>query len=801
MKRWIERALNIQPGDLGRGILLFSCLFLIISSYVTGRVARDALFLARFQAVQLPYADIAGAVLVGIVVVGYVRLARRTSLGYLLVGSQFFFATNCALFWAVAHYYHPAWLYPVFYVWVGLFGVLAPTQVWTLANYLLTTREAKRVFGLVGSGAILGAIFAGFLSKTLTKAFGTETLLLGMTLLLLSCTVLTGIAWQSWKSRLVDSGGAAAGDKAIAEKDLQGSMRLVLSSPYLRAVAAVICLGSLVTTLTGWQFKAIAKQFLVNKDALAILFGNFYFYAGIFGLLFQLLLTTRLLRRFGIRSMLFVLPTVVMLGSTGLLIWGTLASALALKGSDQVLRYSLDKSSVELLYLPVPHGLKLRAKWFIDTVIWRLGDGLAGVTVLIFATYLHVPASRISWIALLLVGVWFVSVSVSGKQYIAALKESINQHHLDAQQASTVALDRSAADLLADKILASDPEEILYALSLFEVERQRAAHPVIRGLLNHPAPSVRQKAISILSAADDKSVQQSIEPLLKDPDRSVRTEAMLYLVHHSHVDPLTMLAELGDCADFSVRSAVAAYLARPGEAQSLETARQLLHDLSQQSGQESQRCRMEVARLLGELPDSFDPLLATLLRDPDNLVVREAIRSAGALKKYSVVPILFEHLSKDGLSDIAAEELAKYADAIVSLAGDYLGDSSSQILARRAIPSILASIGTASAVEVLLDHLLETDTTVRSQVLNALNKIRHVHPEIELDTQLLEVILAAEIMGHYRSYQILETFRVPGNGDEPVVRALDESIQQELGRIFQVLALLNPHLDLHPAFL
>jgi hypothetical protein len=29
MKRWIERALNIQPGDLGRGILLFSCLFLI----------------------------------------------------------------------------------------------------------------------------------------------------------------------------------------------------------------------------------------------------------------------------------------------------------------------------------------------------------------------------------------------------------------------------------------------------------------------------------------------------------------------------------------------------------------------------------------------------------------------------------------------------------------------------------------------------------------------------------------------------------------------------------------------------
>src|ERR1700757_5164544 len=100
MKHWIERALNIHPGDLGKGTLLCSCLFLIISSYVTGRVARDALFLARFQAVQLPYADIAVAALVSFVVAAYVYLGRHLSLQTLLVGSQLFFASNCALFWA-----------------------------------------------------------------------------------------------------------------------------------------------------------------------------------------------------------------------------------------------------------------------------------------------------------------------------------------------------------------------------------------------------------------------------------------------------------------------------------------------------------------------------------------------------------------------------------------------------------------------------------------------------------------------------------------------------------------------------
>ena len=55
MKKWIERALNIHSGDLGRGALLCACLFLVISSYVIGKVAGAALFLSRFQAKQLAY--------------------------------------------------------------------------------------------------------------------------------------------------------------------------------------------------------------------------------------------------------------------------------------------------------------------------------------------------------------------------------------------------------------------------------------------------------------------------------------------------------------------------------------------------------------------------------------------------------------------------------------------------------------------------------------------------------------------------------------------------------------------------
>jgi len=799
MKKWIERALNIHSGDLGRGTLLCTCLFLVISSYVIGKVAGAALFLSRFQAKQLAYADISSSVIVALVVAGYVLVARRVALRGLLIGSNIFFASNCTIFWALAHYRpHLAWLFPVFYIWVKVFGVLAPTQIWTLANYVLTTREAKRVFGMVGGGAIAGWIFAGYFSKAIAKTFGTESLLLGMALFLLICTGLIVFIWRSGQVAVGGAHGITEGSAESSPRNIFASTRLVFSSSYLRAIAAVICISSLVTTLTGWQFLALMQQFLVKKDAIAAFYGNFNFYAGISSLLFQLIFTTRFLRRFGIGTALFMLPATVWLGSAGLLVFGTLSAVVALKACDQVQRYSLDKSTTELLYLPLPTRIKLQVKWFIDTVIWRLGDGLSGLVVLIFATTLHWPARQISWIALLLVSGWLLAVAVARRQYVGTLKESIAQHRVDVEQASTSVLDRSTADLMAAKLSTSDPQEILYALSLFEVERQRAAHPVIRSLLYHSSPEVRQKAITILSETGDKTVRPEIEPLLRDPDLNVRTEALLYLTHHAHVDPLELMQDEGDFADFSVSSAVVAFLARPGETQILEAAKQILTNMVGEPAPERQRHRVEAARLLGELPDCFDPLLSKLLADPDPVVAREAIHSVAKLGKRRLVPALLDCLSHHELRAEAANALGGFGDSIVGALRDHLGDTSVSIEARREVPGIMVRIGTPAAAQVLMEKLLESDTTLRFRTMSALNKLQRLHPEIETDTQMLETVLAAEIVGHYRSYQILDKLG-PAEGEDPIARALNESMQQELERVFRVLGLLYPHLDLHSA--
>jgi AAA family ATP:ADP antiporter len=707
-------------------------------------------------------------------------------------------------------------------VWVGIYGVLAPAQVWTLANHVLTTRQAKRLFGLVGSGAISGFIFGGFLTRQLVGRFGAESVLLAMGVLLMACVVPVVLVFRraAAPTEVLSAEGGLAGQ---VDETFVHSLKLVGSSPYLRTIAAVICLSSIATTTANWQFEAFTQaQFAMDKDAIARFLGDFYFFAGIVCLLFQLLVTSRLLRQFGIGPALFVVPLALFSGSVGILIWGTLSAAVVLRASDQILRYSIDKSTVELLYLPVAPGIKLAVKAFIDTVVWRLGDGLSGVAVLVLVTWGSLSARQVSWVNIAVIAAWAAAAVRARRQYVETLRESIQQHRLDVERASAPVLDRSATEMLGDRLQAVDPQEILYALGLLELGRQQATHPAVRGLLGHSAPEVRQRAIAILNAAGDTGVSGSVERLLVDPHLEVRTEALLYLSRHRHLDPLVRIEELGDFADFSIRAALVAYLAHSGPSQNLVAARVLLEGMVADPGPQAKRGRMEAARLIGGFPDLLsqdllsahpapelgaspglalggDQALLLLIADPDPEVAAEAVRAAGPSCSPRLVLPLLARIGEPGLAEVAAEALGRFGNAVVGTLRDQLGDATVKVETRLAIPAILARIGTREAARALSEALLEADTQLRFRVLQALNKVYDAHPEIERDVRMIETVLAAEVLGHYRSYQILGVLGETLPGDDVLARAPRASMDQEVERIFRLLGLLYPRHDLHSA--
>jgi len=777
--------LNLRPGDLARGAPFFLYYFLVIASYTMGQVAADTLFMNRFEAVKLPYADIAIAILVGFVVALYLRASRRTNLNNLVSGCLLLFATIAFAFWWCAHYYTKwPWLFPMLYVSVGIFGVLATAQVWMLANVEWTAREAKRLFSLLGSGGILGGIFGGFFGRFAVGQYGTESLLFVIGLFLGLCAVLV---------RVIAPGGRQTSEPALQQSLLRG-FRAIKESSLLKTIAILICLSSLVTTVAGWQLKVIAKEFFVEKDAVAAFLSSFRGYTGVLALAAQLFLTSRILKRFGVGVALFVLPLLLMAGSAGLMLTGSLVAAALLKGSDKVFRYSVDTSALQLLYLPIPAGIKLQAKSLIDTVLWRFGDGLGGLTVLLFTAGLHLTPKQVAWPNLAFLAVWTVVAVLARKQYVETLNSNLNKLQLDPDRNTAPILDALTTSVLAGKLHSSDPAEVLYTLDLFKMGQAAQSHEAVQRLLEHPNPEIRMRAVSVLDAAGDESAMALIAPLLKDEYLEVRTEALLYMSRHDHIDPLEQIEEIGDFADYSVRSGIVAYLSRLGEPENIEGAWMVLDRMVREEGVRGQRTRLEAARLIGRLPDHFGAQLYQLLHDADSQVVRLAMRAVASHRKRKWTPVLIERLGDPELHQDAAESLLTFGESIAGTLRDYLGDHAVSIEIRREIPAILLRLGTPLSIRILANNVIQGDNILRFRIISALNKLLDLHKDAEMDPSSIENLLDAEIMGYYRSCQLLAS----ETGD---TRELKDSMEKDLERIFRLMKLLAPDQALQNVYL
>lgn len=792
MRHSLTRLLNLRPGDAGRAVPLAVYLLLVIACFVVGQIARDALFLGRFPARLLPYADLLGlAVVVGLVAV-YVRLGQRLPLGPLIVGSLVFFAALGFFFWSVSER-AGGWLYFAVYVWVGAIGTFASAQAWTLASVLIPPREAKRVFGLLGGGATVGGVLGGAFSHAAARRWGAFSLILVVSLLLLSAAVLAAAIMRRAAAQSV-----TAAIQPLPASGLRKSLTRLRGSAYLRVVASIVCLSAYVTAIAGWQFKALAQQSFTSTNALAAFLGAFNAGVGLLTLLLQALVTSRLLSGLGLGPVLMLLPAALLGGTVGLLLNGGLLAALWLKGSERVFRYSIDRPATELLYLPLPSTLKLEVKAFIDVVTWRLGDALAGLTILVLATLGGVGPAGLSILNLVCLGAWIGSAAVAQRLYVVQLGDSLRRHRLDLERTKTAVLDRATRQLLAGRLQSSDTEDVLYALGVLGLAEGQAAPFEVRALLGHADPEVRRRALVVLNAAGDLEARERVEALTRDPDVGVRSEALLYLAQRFGVDPLARLPEAGEIDGRLVRSAVAAYLAHSEDGRHLDAARLILEGMAGEDGEHGALVRRDAARLLGTLPEAFADLLERLVRDPDLEVAREAIRGTARTRRASGIPVLLERLRDSELAGEAREALASFGEDLLPLLEQALADPARPIELRRALPGVLLGIGTAGAGDTLARHLLEPDAPLRQAVIAALNKLRRNQPELMLDTLPIEAALTAEILGHYRSYQVLG--KVVTGDDDPLSRDLAEALERERERIFRLLGLLLPEADLHSAY-
>jgi AAA family ATP:ADP antiporter len=798
----LRRFLDVRSGEGLPVLLTFLYVAVVVASYLLAKPIRNGLFLQEYGPYSLVYVYAAVPIALSVFVPLYARAAARVGSRVLTAATLLFFASNVLLFWYSFRFRPFALLSALFYVWVNCFGIIAPVQAWSFANSLFDTRQAKRLFGLIGAGASFGAITGGLLARYLVEPVGgAVNMLLVLAALILSAAAIVTIANARVKRKVMTRTGRAT------PQPFRDALREIRTSPYLKLMAAMVFLVAIVTQWTAFQLSLVANgRFAGDADALTRFFGTFNFALGTVSFLLQLLVTGPALRRFGIAVTVLVLPLALGFGSTLIFLAPGLATVLLTNAFDQGFRFSVDKASYELLYLPIPPAQRVAVKNAIDIVVNRIADGcgafLLGVATHGFAMIpgLGLGLRGTAAVNLVLVAVWTAVAWRVRSEYVRTIHESIHRHRLDTERAASTTIERSAAEALKSKLAAGEPSEVRYALSLLEVQQTRSWLPALRLLLSNPEPDIRRRALSLLRAAGDREIAETSVHMLKDTDLGVRTEALLYLTQEMHVDPLAQIQQLGEFEDFSIRAGMAAFLASPGPTQNLEAARAIVEAMVRADDRSGARERAEAARLICLVPDAFLDLLADLIRDQDVNVAREAVRSARVIVREELIDPLMSVLGRDELTDDVANALARYGNTIIEEIESRLRDDRLSIDMRRELPAVLVRIGTAEAEQALIGSLLHADVTLRHRVIASLNKLRILHPEVALDPSTVNLLLAAEIAGHYRSYQVLGPLQARLKPDDPVLQAMEHAMEQELDRIFRLMALLAPHAGLHDAY-
>ncbi len=423
MTRLVDFLFGVRKEEVGLAAILFSGYGLILLTYFFLKPARDSLFLAGPGPNNLPVVFVLIALAALPVTLLYGRLARILDLSRLIkVTSAVLIGCLLLLRWLLA--LELWWIYYAFYVWVGIYGILTTSQFWLFANSVLDSAQARRIFGVVNLGGILGAIIGGETASFLVGVVEVSTrdlLLFCAGFLALSTLLLNRVGG------LVRRDARAAAAAVPLQEPVRNSLREVLSMVrshrQLAGIGGLLSLTMLVATLVDFQFKTVAVEAYPDQQALAAFLGKFYGRLSMVSLLLQTFLTYRLIRLWGVAGAILLLPVGLLLTSFGMLAVPSLWGAVLLRGIDGSLRSSIDKTGRELLFLPVPMEVKKRAKVFIDLFVDRWSRGLAGGLLLVLTSFLHYSVSWISVAVIVLAGLWAALGLVVRHGYVNAFRD------------------------------------------------------------------------------------------------------------------------------------------------------------------------------------------------------------------------------------------------------------------------------------------------------------------------------------------------------------------------------------------
>jgi len=415
--RLLRRVIDVRPGEVA---VLFWCwlyIFAVLSSYYIMRPIRDEMGVAGgVNNLQWLFTG----TLVGMVVLNlpFAYLVKTLPRQRFIPLTYRFFALNIILFAAlfyVADAAQTVWVGRAFFIWVSVYNLFVVSIFWQMNVDLFSPEQSKRLFGFIAAGATLGAIAGSALTAALARYVSPIVLLLGAAGLLELAVFAVGRLSRLSPALSRRPGSEARGEEQPIGGSIVAGITHAFRSPYLVNVSLFLLLFAITSTFLYFQQAGIVSHSFADRGAQTAFFATIDLLVNTLTLIVQLFFTGRLLVLFGVALALGFLPVLTMIGF-GALAFAPTLSAIAV---FQVLRragdYAIARPTREILFTVVPREDRYKAKSFIDTFVYRLGDqlgawGVAGLRGL------GAGATELALVAIPIALLWLVNALWLGRR-------------------------------------------------------------------------------------------------------------------------------------------------------------------------------------------------------------------------------------------------------------------------------------------------------------------------------------------------------------------------------------------------
>ena len=811
---------SIRAEETTPAVLMFAYSFLAMTSYNILKPITRSQFITALGADNLPYVLFVAGILIGVVMHLYTSAIRHIPRQHVVPVTQAAIVALLVVFWALLQT-GAAWVTVAFYFFGLILGILLISQFWTLANDLFDARQAKRLFGFIGGGASLGGALGAGMTATIVEKVGSEQLVLVSALALALCA---GIVMVLLRRHHV--GEQAEFDTSEEGVGGREAIRLLSRSRPLQVLALTVGCAAAGAAVVDQQLSMAAEALRGDGggDSIAAFLAEITAYLSIAGFVVQVALVSRIHRSAGIGVALLLLPIGFSASAALILFTGTLWAVAGARVIGSTMRYTLDKTTREILFIPLPTELRHRVKPFIDVTMDRFAKAMTAVLLLALVQPwgLGLDWRQLSYASLAITGLW-IAVSIRARrEYLRSFRASIDARSITPDAVVTSAGEAATVETLVEELSNPDATAVLYAIEMLEALDK--PHLVTPLLLRHESAEVRVRVLNALASGRSRVAERwrgTVARMTRDDDVDVRAAALTTLaslaaresavVAPMHLDELGSRADPGSTFDHDLARTMAGYLddseprvvvaaaavlARSPRENDVARAESTFHGLIEDQRDTAARGRIEAARALVRTRNPrFRALLVPLLHDHRVDVVLEAIRSARDLGVSDglFLPGLISRLGHRTLKQAARETLVAFGNQVVPALRYALENPHEQTWVKRHIPSTLALLPTQASMDALTASIDSPDGFLRYKIIAAMETIRRGNTGLPPPRAAVEARLMRESARYCEALTLRQNLldHAPAAHGTLVERALGERLERTLDRVYRLMGVLH----------